>query len=383
MIRLSEPFFFGKETKNLKKCIKEKWISAGGKEVDNFQSKMKKFSTGKYNLALINCTAALQLAIKLLGPKQNDEVLVPTITFVATVNSIIYNNCKPVFMDCDDKLLLDKKKFFSFIEKETYLKNGFTYNKKTKKKIISLIVVNTFGNLFNYDEKFTRLCKKSNIKIIEDAAESLGSYYRDNKNFRSVEYSCYSFNGNKLITTGGGGMISTNSKKNFNKALHLSTQAKKDPIMFIHDEVGYNILMSNLHAAIGLAQLENINKVLKKKKFIHNVYKKNLKGINGLKLLEEPYNCSSNFWLNVLEIDKKKYGLSKTQVIRKFLFHNIETRSVWYPNHLQKPFKNFQSYQITTSKKIFDNYLCLPSSFNLNIKDQIKIIKYLKFKFSK
>ncbi len=160
MIKLSEPFFFGNELNYLKKCLKDRWISSGGKYTRIFESKIKKFTNGKFNLGLVNCTSALQLAVRLLDPKKEDEIILPSITFVSTTNSVVYNNCKPIFMDCDDHLLLDKKKFFTFIQSSTYFKKGFTYNKRTKKRIIAIIIVNTFGNLFEYDKNFLSFCKK-------------------------------------------------------------------------------------------------------------------------------------------------------------------------------------------------------------------------------
>lgn len=381
MIKLSEPFFFGNEFNYLKKCLKDKWISAGGELTTIFESKVKKFTNGKFNLGLINCTSALQLAIRLLNPKKEDEIILPSITFVSTANSVVYNNCKPIFMDCDDHLLLDKQKFFNFIQSSTYFKKGFTYNKRTKKRIIAIIIVNTFGNLFKYENFFLSFCKKKNIKIIEDSAESLGSRYKNKKKINNINFSCYSFNGNKLVTAGGGGIISTNNKKDFLKAKYLASQAKSDPINFIHNDIGYNFRISNLHASIGLSQLNSLPKVLKKKKIIHNLYIKELNNIPGLKILENPKYSLSNNWLNILFIDKKKYGLDKKQVIKKFLNLNIETRSLWYPSHLQKPFKNFEKFNIKRSKDFFDRCLCLPSSFSLKTTDQKKIINCLKTKF--
>ena len=381
MIKLSEPSFFGEELLLLKKSLKDRWVASNGKIVRKFEKKIHKFTTGKYNLGTINCTSALQLAIRLLNPKKNEEIIVPSITFIATVNSVTYNNCKPIFLDCDNHLLLDKKNFFSFLNDNTYFKNGFTYNKKTKKKILAVIVVNTFGNLFNIDKYFFNLCKKKNIKIIEDAAESLGSIHYDNKRNNKIEYSCYSFNGNKLITSGGGGMLSLNNKKDYNRATYLATQAKNDSIQFIHDDVGYNFLLSNLHASVGLAQLMNIKKVLKKKREINNIYKDKINKIDGLKILSSPKNCVSNNWLNILIVDKKIYGLSKMHIIKKFLEKNIETRSLWYPNHLQKPYKNFQNYKINNSNYMFENCMCLPSSYGLKVNEQKKIISFLENRF--
>ena len=383
MIKLSEPFFFGSELTHLKKCIKTQWVSSAGGEVKKFENRMKKFSSGKYNLATVNCTVALQLAVRLLNPAHNDEIIVPTITFIATINSVIYNNCKPIFMDCDEQLIIDKKKIYNFIKKNTFFSKGHTYNKKTKKKILSIIIVNTFGNLFDLDNNFIKFCKKKNIKIIEDAAESLGSFFYDKDRYKpkNVDFSCYSFNANKLITAGGGGLISMNNKSDFKKAIYLATQAKNDIVQFIHDDVGYNIRMSNLHAAIGLSQISNLKKVLKKKRLIFEKYKSEINSIKGLTILSGPKYCNSNYWLNILVIDQKKYGLSKKSIINGFLKFKVETRSLWYPNHLQKPFLKFEKFNLNKAKKMFERCICIPSSYGLKISDQKKIIKLLKNKF--
>ena len=235
--------------------------------------------------------------------------------------------------------------------------------------------------MFDLDNNFKSICKKKNIKIIEDAAESLGSYYYDKKKNGGIEFSCYSFNGNKLITSGGGGMISMNNKKIYKKAIYLSSQAKKDSVQFIHDDVGYNIRISNLHAAVGMAQISNLGKIMIKKDKINKKYKEGINSINGLKILPNPGYCKSNNWLNVLTIDKKIYGLSKNEVIKKFKKFNIETRSLWYPNHLQKPFLEYERFRLDNSKKMFERCLCLPSSYTLKDNDQKKIIKLLRNKF--
>jgi perosamine synthetase len=381
-ISLSEPNFFGDEIKYLKKCIKTKWISSSGKIVQEFEKKIKKYIRAKYVLGIINCTSALQLCVRLLEPNRNDEILVPSITFIASVNAVIYNNCSPVFMDCDENLLLDINKVIDFINHETYFSKNYSYNKKTKKKIIAIIVVHTFGNLVNLDKSFQEILKKKNIKIIEDSAESLGSYYNNGNHPGTIGYlGCLSFNGNKLITSGGGGMIIFQNKELYRKAIYLSAQAKNDPINFIHDEVGYNFRLSNLHAAIGCSQISKLNKVIKKKNKIHKIYKSKIDKIRGLEIMEKPTYCSSNYWLNILIIDEKKYGVSKKVIIKKFKQHKIESRPIWYPNHLQKSFKNFQNYKIKNTIKMHNSCICLPSSFNLTNNQQIKIINLLKNKF--
>lgn len=383
-IKLSSPHFFGNEIKLLKKCIKNQWISAAGKSSKIFENEIKKYTGSKYALGIINCTSALQLSIRLLNPKQNDEIIAPSITFISTINSIIYNNCKPLFMDCDENFLINTEKVIHFLKENTILKKGHCYNKKTKKRILGIILVHTFGNLVKINNKVLNECKKRNIKIIEDAAESLGSFYiKKNKKIHPgtiSDYGCLSFNGNKIITSGGGGMIIFKDKKNWEKATYLSSQAKDDSTYFIHNEVGYNFRMSDLHSSIGLAQLSNLPKVLKKKKLIHKFYKDKIKKIKGLKILENPNYCNSNNWLNILLIEKE-YDMSKKQIIEKFNNKGIETRSVWYPNHLQKPFITCQKYKITESSKLYEKSLCLPSSYDLKMVDQKKITDLLEKKF--
>jgi perosamine synthetase len=384
-ISLSVPHFFGNELYNLKKCVKKRWISSSGSTVTNFEKGIKNYIGAKYALGIINCTSALQLSVRLLNPKPKDEIIVPSITFIASVNAIIYNNCKPIFLDCDENLLLDTQKTLEFLKTQTFQYKGDCYNKKTKKRILGVIAVHTFGNLVKLNKKFLDACKRKNIKIIEDAAESLGSYYNSGtikKHAATLgDLNCLSFNANKIITSGGGGMIIFKDKSLYKRGIYLSAQAKDNSTYFVHNDVGYNFRLSSLHSSIGLAQISKISKIIKKKKVIHNYYKKEINKINGLKILEQPNYCTSNFWLNILVIDKKKYGLSKDQIIKNFLNKKIETRSVWHPNHLQSPFKNFQKYKIKNSKKLYENCVCLPSSFNLRIKDQIKVINFLKKKF--
>ena len=386
-ISLSAPHFFGNELYNLKKCVKKGWISSSGSIETDFEKRVKNYIGAKYALGIINCTSALQLCVRLLNPKPKDEIIVPSITFIASVNAIIYNSCKPIFLDCDENLLLDTQKTLEFLKTQTFQYKGDCYNKKTKKKILAIIAVHTFGNLVKLNKEFLSFFKKKNIKIIEDAAESLGSFYRINgkqKHAATIgDFSCLSFNANKIITTGGGGMIIFKDKKNYKKAVYLSSQAKDDATLFIHNEVGYNFRLSRLHSSVGLAQIEKISKVLKKKRQIHNFYKNKIDKIEGLNILEQPDYCKSNYWLNILTINEKKYNLSKNEIIQKFKKKGIETRSVWYPNHLQKPFKNFQRYKLDNSKNLYEKCLCLPSSFNINKNEQVKIINYLKSKFKK
>ena len=271
-IPLAEPYFFGKEKKFIIDCIKSGWITTSGKYLNKFELEIKKITKAKYCCALINGSSSLQLAIRSLNPQTSDEILVPSITFVASVNSIKYNSCNPIFMDVDNNYLIDLKKTFEFLKKNTFRKNGHTINKKTKKRILAVIIVHTFGNCVNLTKKAIDMFKKYNIKIIEDAAESLSSYHQEKKFIKHSgligDIGCLSFNGNKIVTSGGGGMVITNNKKYYEKIKYLSLQAKNDVINFIHNEVGYNFRMSNIHAAIGLAQIYSLKNILKKRKKI-------------------------------------------------------------------------------------------------------------------
>jgi len=380
-ILLSEPNILGNELKYLKECLRSNWISSSGKYIEEFEKKISNYTGAKYVVSCVNGTSALHLSLKILGIKSGDEVIVPTLTFIAPINTIIYNNCYPIFIDADNFFNIDINKCIDFINKETFYKSDYTYNKKTKKKISAIICVHVWGNAVNLDELVT-ICRKRNIKTIEDASESLGTWYKTgkfaNKHSGTIgNIGCLSFNGNKIITCGGGGMILTNNQILANKAKYYSSQAKDDPIYFIHNDIGYNYRMSNIHAAIGLAQLENINIFLKAKLKIFNKYKKELNNINGISIYDTPDYAVNNHWLNVLKIDKKKYFKSRNQLIELFYKNNIQTKPVWYLNHKQKMFKKYQNYYIENSIKLLNNSLCLPSSSNLKSKQIKKIINIL------
>ena len=281
-LMLHEPHFFGNEIKYLRDCINTKWVSTEGKYVLKFEKLIKNFTRAKYAVALNSGTQALDLSLKLLNIEQNDEVIVPTVTFIAPINCVLYQKAKPIFMDCDDDLNIDIKKTIKFIKNETLFKNGFTINKKTKNKIKGIIIVHVFGNVVDAI-KLKKLCNERNLKILEDSSESLGSFY-ENKIHTGLlgDIGCLSFNANKIITTGAGGMIITNNKEYAEKARYLSTQAKDNPFYFIHNEIGYNARLNNLSAAVGVGQIQNIKKIIKKKR----LFIKNIKGnFWGLKIL--------------------------------------------------------------------------------------------------
>ena len=289
-IPLSTPNLIGNESKYLKECVKTEWVSSSGKFVETFENKIKRIVGSKYAIACVNGTSALQLSLKLAGATSGDEVIVPSLTFIAPVNAVHYNNCSPIFMDSDEFFNIDVNKTIDFIKKFTKFDKGISVNKISKKKIVAIILVHVFGNAILMD-KLIKLCKSRNIQIIEDASESLGTKFKrgiyKNKHTGSVGLlGCFSFNGNKIITSGGGGMIVTNNQKIAKRAKYLTTQAKDNADFFIHNDIGYNFRLTNLNAAVGLAKLEKLEKFIKIKKRINKIHKKKTNKIDGLRIAE-------------------------------------------------------------------------------------------------
>lgn len=370
-IPLNSPYLKGNELKYISKCIKAGWISttSSGEYVNLFEKKFCKYINAKYAIACMNGTSALQIALKLAGVKSGDEVIVPSLTFIAPVNSIRYNGADPIFMDSDKYYNLDEEKTIEFINKETLFKNGFTYNKKTSKKISALLPVHVWGNAVNLD-KILPLCKKRNIQIVEDASESMGTWYKSgvfaNKHSGTLgQLGCFSFNGNKVITTGSGGMIVTNNAKLAKKARYLISQAKDDSEKWIHNQIGYNFRLTNMQAALGVAQLEQLNQFLKKKKHIHKKYTEGVSKIKHLSIAVVPDYANNNHWLNILQINDKNYKKKKNELKNKLKKKYIQTGEIFFPNHLQRPYKNFQTYKIKNLQKMINSSLCLPSGISL------------------
>ena len=374
---LSTPTINGNEWKYVKECIDTEWISSAGNYVQLFEQKISEYTQAKYAIACVNGTSALQLSLRLAGVQSDDEVIIPTLTFIAPVNAIAYNKARPLFMDADKYYNIDAEKTIDFILHETYFKDGFTYNKATKNKISAIVPVHIWGNAVWQDE-LVLLCKERNITIVEDASESLGTVYTsgDYKG-RSTgtigTLGCLSFNGNKIITTGGGGMILTNNKEFADKARYLTTQAKDDAVRYIHNEVGYNFRMTNIQAALGVAQLEQMQDFLKRKRQNFSQYQFALSKIDGLSLAAVPDYANNNHWMNLLQIDKEVYNKDWEKIMLRLKENGIQTRPVWTLNHMQKPYQKYQRYKLERAEKLINKSLCLPSSTNLT-DNQIKTV---------
>lgn len=373
-IPLSVPSFQGNELKYVTEAVETEWVSTGGKFINQFEDNIAKYVGADNAVACQSGTAGLHIAFLLAGVTASDEVIAPTLTFIAAINPIRYCGAEPVFMDCDDDLCLDADKLQQFIEQECTFDKQLI-NKTSAKIIKALVYVHVFGNTGNF-EKVVDICQKYNLKLIEDATESLGTYFTAGK-FKGKytgtigDYGVYSFNGNKIITTGGGGALVCKLDADAKRAKYLTTQAKDDEVRFVHNEVGYNYRMTNLQAAIGLAQLENLEKYITIKTENYNIYAK-----AGVPLLAFNSSIRANYWFYTLMLEPLK-GKTNLDLMSYLQNNSIQTRPIWYLNHQQKPYVDCQAYKIEKALYYFERVLNLPCSSNLTSSDVEHVVKII------
>ncbi|MBI65518.1 MAG: pyridoxal phosphate-dependent aminotransferase [Candidatus Marinimicrobia bacterium] len=363
-IYLSPPFMGDNEKKYLNNAFDSNWIAPLGPHVDAFEEEISRYLDIAYGSALSSGTAALHLALKLLGIKEGDAVLCPSLTFAASSNVILYEKAIPVFLDVDiNTWTIDLEVLELAIKK---------YRPK------ALIAVDLYGQSCQYVD-IIDICNRNNVFLIEDAAEALGSEYNNRKCGTFGSLGILSFNGNKIITTSGGGMLISDNEDFINKAKFLSTQAREPVLHYEHNELGYNYRMSNLLAAIGRGQLEVLDERVKQKRNIFNHYRNQLSHIAGIDFMEEAKNVKSNRWLTTLIINDDILNTNCMKIINELDKHNIESRPVWKPMHLQKIYKDCEYVSINSdvSKKLFKKGLCLPSGGCLSIEEQDKIIEII------
>ncbi|MCT4605048.1 MAG: LegC family aminotransferase [Marinisporobacter sp.] len=368
MIPLCIPEIRGNEWKYIKECLDTNWVSSAGKYVDLFEERFKAYMESSQAVVTMNGTSAIHLALQVLGIGKGDEVIVPSMTFIASVNPILYVGADPVFVDvCKDTYVMDVSNVESLI------------TEKTK----AILPVHLYGNMVDM-EPLMELAQKYNLYIIEDATEGLGSVYKMNdETFKKAgtigHIGCFSFNGNKLITTGAGGMLVTNNIDLGKKAKHLSTQAKviEENKAFSHDDIGYNFRMPNILAAMGVAQLENIEEYISAKKEHAKVYDEALKNIKGICLSKELKNENRCPWLYSLVI-QDDFGKSRDELILEMKRNHIETRPFFQPIHKMKPYKSFRCGDLSVTEELSSKGINLPSSVGLK-KEQIqKVCEVMK-----
>ncbi|MDP8263023.1 MAG: LegC family aminotransferase [Candidatus Ancaeobacter aquaticus] len=374
-IPLSEPVISGNEWKYVKDCLDTGWVSSVGKYVDLFENNIASYCGAQHGIATVNGTSALHISLLVCGVKQGDEVIVPTLTFVAPVNAVKYCNAEPVFMDCDpNTLCMDINKVTDFLRNECEKRtDGFTYNKKTQRRIKAIAPVHIFGHPVDMDPLMV-IAKEHNISVIEDATESLGSKYKDKKTGSIGDIGCFSFNGNKIITAGGGGMIVTNDDEKAHHAKHLTTQAKSDSLTSDHDQIGYNYRLTNIQAAMGIAQLEKLDDIVEVKRKNAMLYKELLSDSDVIEVLCEKTWSLSNFWLNTIKVGQKH----KRPLLDYLIQNDIHARPIWKLIHTLPMYKSNESYNITNALEVSEQCINLPSSVGIKNEDIEYVTKTIK-----
>ena len=361
-IPLHVPKFIGNEKKYLRECIDSTFVSSVGKFVDQFEKKIAKYTGARYAIATTNGTSALHVSLILAGVEKNNEVITQPLNFVASCNAISYCNAKPIFIDVDkDTMGLSPSKLKFFLEKNTSIKNKECINKKTKKVIKACVPMHSYGHPCRIDE-IKKICDEYYIFLIEDAAESVGSFYKNIHTGTFGHIGAMSFNGNKIITAGGGGCIITNNKVLAKKAKHLTTTAKVPHKWdFNHDMIGYNYRMPNINAALLLAQLEKLNDFINNKRNLANKYEAFFKNAD-YDFFKEPKNSKSNYWLNSI-ILKDKY--QKNKFLEQTNSKGVMTRPIWTLMNNLPMFKDAQCHNLNNSKWLDERVVNIPSSTTL------------------
>ena len=361
-VALHEPSFEGNEWLYLKECLDSTFVSSVGKFVDRFEDELQTYTGAKYAISVVNGTAALQIAFKLAGVQADDEVLVPALTFVATVNAVTYCNAIPHFIDSEEATLgIDTLKLRDYLQKNTSQNSGKCINNQTGRVIRALVPMHTFGHPSDIDGLLA-IANDFNIVLVEDSAESLGSFYGGQHTGTFGILGTLSFNGNKTITTGGGGAILTNNEALARHAKHLTTTAKIPHAWeFRHDEVGHNYRMPNLNAALGCAQLEELPTKLASKRELLKRYQRAFAPVKGVSLFSEPKNCQSNYWLQTLLLDKTE-SENRDLILESTNKTGIMTRPAWVLMNELEPFKGFPSMDLATAKSLSERIINIPSS---------------------
>ncbi len=380
-IPLSVPNLKGNELKYVTRAVETEWVSTGGAYINEFEDKIADYVNCKGAVSCQNGTAGLHTSLIVCDVMKDDEVIVPTLTFIAAVNPVKYIGAEPIFMDCDDSLTIDIDKLRAFCHNECLFEDEKLINKTTKKHIKAILVVHVFGNIANM-EGIVDIAKEFNLKVIEDATEAIGTYYTSGKYEGKYagtigDIGVYSFNGNKIMTTGGGGMIVSDNEELLLKAKHLTTQAKSDELYYTHDEIGFNYRMTNLQAALGLAQLEQLESFIETKKTNYEYYKKELGNIDGLKILDFRDGIRPNYWFYGLYIEDS-FKLNRDQLISYLASQKVQTRPIWGLISEQKPYIDAQTYKIEKAKDYLNHVINIPCSSNLTIEDVVTVVDCLK-----
>jgi len=345
----------GKEQAYISQVFESNYIAPLGAFVDRFEQSINAYTGASYALAVSSATAALHLALRVLGVEEGDYVLASSFTFIGSVNAILYQNAKPIFVDSDDSWNISPE----------LLKKAIA---QAPKKPKAMIVTHLYGQLCKIDEVIS-ICKEEGIYVIEDAAESLGASYQNKQSGTFGDMGVYSFNGNKILTTSGGGMLVSEDEALIKKAKFFSTQAKEDHLYYEHKEFGYNYRMSNVLAAIGVAQMEVLEERVDRRREIFSLYKKHLEKYEEIDFMPEIKGSRGNRWLTTLTFSKT----NPKAIINILEASNIESRPLWKPMHMQPLFSNDIAFEDGTSQRLFEQGVCLPSGSSMSDEDVLRV----------
>jgi perosamine synthetase len=361
-IPLHAPEFSGNEWKYVKDCLDAGWVSSVGPYVDRFEADLARFTGAPHAVVTVNGTAALHVACLLSGVAAGDEVLMPSLTFIATANAVAYCSAIPHFVDVNEATLgVDAKKLTAHLERESELRGGVCFNHKTGRPIRALIVMHTFGHAADM-ENILAVCDRFSIKVIEDAAEAIGSYRGGRHLGTFAPIGTLSFNGNKALTTGGGGALLFQDASMAKFAKHLTTTAKVPHAWeFVHDQVGFNYRMPNINAALGCAQLEQMPDFLRRKRKLAEMYFAAFEGFEGVKVFHEPLGARSNYWLNALVLEPG-YAPARDEILRKTNALGLMTRPVWRLMSELEMYRSGPKADLSSSKSLESRIINIPSS---------------------
>lgn len=381
-IPLSVPNIKGNEIKYVTEALEAEWVSTGGAMINRFEQDIAEYVHADGAAACQSGTAGIHMTLRYLGAGAGDAVLVPALTFIAAVNPVRYEGAEPVFMDCDDSLCMDPVKLKEFFAGECEKKpDGAVYHTRSGKRIKAIVVVHIFGNMADM-ESITDIAAEYGVPVVEDATEALGTYYTEGRykgRFAGTigDIGVYSFNGNKIITTGGGGMVVSNDKAALEKIRYLSTQAKDDAANFIHNDIGYNYRMTNIQAAVGVAQLERLEEFIEIKKRNYLRYKAGLDGTDGVKLLGFRPDIRTNHWFYSVYLQN---GTCKERqaLIDGLAKRGIQSRPIWGLIPDQKPYAGSLEYRLEVCRKYYERVVNIPCSTNLSEADVDRVLDVLK-----
>lgn len=376
-IPLSIPNFEGNEKKYVDDALEQGWVSTGGAYINKLEKQMADFLHVERVAACQSGTAGLHLALIECGVMPGDMVIVPTLTFIAAVNPVRYQFAEPIFIDCDDSLCIDPNKIRKFCEEECTFDGNLLVHRDSGKAVKAIIAVHVFGNLADMEAIMT-IAESYRLRVIEDATEALGTYYTEGKYAGKYagtigDFGAYSFNGNKIITTGGGGAVTGRKAVEVEHIQYVSTQAKDDPHYYIHNEIGFNYRMTNLQAALGVAQMEELPEFIQRKHKNLELYRVEFKDFELGKLLGFREGTYSNQWFYSLEIARDKVVASMREIITRLQNRGVQTRAIWGLIHEQLPYKEFIAYEMEKAPYYSKCILNIPCSTQIT-EDDIKYV---------